>query len=114
LTGESFCALIELVQAHGGCAEVPRESIHRLRQELEPLLGRQGAAAFIETMGGGTYRLAIKPKEYKKRVLATRCFFERTKKALDENSLKTIKKLCHVLGKKRAEKLLDCHWNVTG
>ena len=26
----------------------------------------------------------------------------------------SIQKLCHILGKKRAEKLLDCNWNVTG
>jgi hypothetical protein len=26
----------------------------------------------------------------------------------------SIKKLCHILGNKRAEKLLDCNLNVTG
>jgi hypothetical protein len=112
LTGESFHALIDLVRALGDWIELPRESIHRLRREVEPVLGREGAAAFIKTVGGA-YCVAIKPKQYKKRVLATRCFFERAGRAVNENSLKTIKKLCHILGKKRAETLPDCNWNVT-
>jgi len=37
LTGESFHALIELVKTYGGCIQLPRESIHRLRREIEPI-----------------------------------------------------------------------------
>ena len=110
LTGQSFRALIDLALARAttcsGIANIPRDTIYRLRKELDRVLGPGSDEELIKSAGGEEYRLGIPDKQVKVQVALSPCFFELVAaKMLNEKEAKIIRKVCHILGKRQAAKL---------